>query len=231
MTEANALPTQSYAALSVGAALVPYTIHRRQPGARDVLIDIEFCGVCHSDLHFVHNDWGMSAYPLVPGHEIIGRVRSVGPDVTDLVVGQRVGVGCLVGSCGHCTSCDSGDEQYCLNGMIPTYGAPSEDPGGLTFGGYSKAITVDRDFVLTIPDTLDAAACAPLLCAGITTYSPLRHWKVGPGMTVGVIGLGGLGHMGIKLAHAMGARVIMITTSADKAAQSIAASALSILCA
>ncbi|MFT7106660.1 MAG: putative zinc-type alcohol dehydrogenase-like protein [Yoonia sp.] len=215
---ANSIATESYAALAVGAALVPHTIHRRQPGARDVLIDIDFCGVCHTDLHFVQNDWGMSSYPLVPGHEIIGRVRAVGPEVTDLSVGQNVGVGCLVESCRHCASCESGEEQYCLNGMTMTYGSPSEDPGGVTYGGYSKSITVNRDFVLTVPDTLDPSACAPLLCAGITTYSPLRHWNVGPGTTVGVIGLGGLGHMGIKLAHAMGARVVMITTSASKAA-------------
>lgn len=218
MSDANSIPTDSYAALAAGAELGPYKISRRQPGARDVQIDIDFCGVCHTDLHFVNNDWGMSLYPLVPGHEIIGRVRAVGPEVKDLTVGQRVGVGCLVESCRHCASCESGNEQYCLNGMTMTYGSATDDPGGMTYGGYSKGITVNRDFVLTIPDALDPSACAPLLCAGITTYSPLRHWNVGSGKKVGVIGLGGLGHMGIKLAHAMGAHVVMITTSASKAA-------------
>jgi uncharacterized zinc-type alcohol dehydrogenase-like protein len=217
MSQANPIPTESYAALATGEKLVPHSIERRQTGLRDVQIDIDFCGVCHTDLHLVNNDWGMSVYPLVPGHEIIGRVSAVGSAVNDLNVGQRVGVGCLVDSCQQCSSCERGEEQYCLNGMTMTYGSPTEDPGGITFGGYSKMITVNRDFVLKVPETLDPSACAPLLCAGITTYSPLRHWKVGPGMTVGVIGLGGLGHMGIKLAHAMGARVIMITTSASKA--------------
>lgn len=217
MSTANAIPTASYAALSAGADLVPYRIERRQPGPRDVQIDIEYCGVCHTDLHFVNNDWGMSAYPLVPGHEIVGRVHALGPDVDDLTVGQRVAVGCLVGSCRTCSSCEKGEEQYCLNGATLTYGSPSEDPGGFTYGGYSRMITADRDFVLTVPDALDPSGCAPLLCAGITTYSPLTHWNIGPGMNVGVIGLGGLGHMGIKLASAMGARVVMITTSPSKA--------------
>ena len=194
MSEVNAIPTESYAALSAGAKLVPHSIARRQPGQRDVQIDIDFCGVCHTDLHFVNNDWGMSVYPLVPGHEIIGRVSAVGPEVSDLTVGQRVGVGCIVDSCHQCSSCESGEEQYCLNGMTMTYGSPTEDPGGMTCGGYSKMITVNRDYVLTVPEALDPSACAPLLCAGITTYSPLRHWKVGLGTTVGVIGLGGLGH-------------------------------------
>jgi alcohol dehydrogenase (NADP+) len=217
MNESNAIPTASYAALSAGAKLAPYTIHRRQPGQRDVLIDIDFCGVCHTDLHMVNNDWGMATYPLVPGHEIIGRVKAVGPEVTDLKVGQRVGVGCLVDSCGECAPCKNGEEQYCQTGMTMTYASPTDDPGGMTYGGYSRSITVTRDFVLTVPDGLDPSACAPLLCAGITTYSPLRRWNVGAGSTVGVIGLGGLGHMGIKLARAMGAQVVMITTSASKA--------------
>lgn len=217
MTEANTIPTQSYAALSAGANLVPHRIERRQTGLRDVQIDIDFCGVCHTDLHFVNNDFGITQYPLVPGHEIIGRVSALGPEVRDLTIGQRVGVGCIIDSCRKCSSCKSGEEQYCLTGMTGTYGFPTEDPGGFTYGGYSKMITVDRDYVLTIPETLDPGACAPLLCAGITTYSPLRHWRVGHGTTVGVIGLGGLGHMGIKLAHAMGARVVMITTSPSKA--------------
>ena len=165
----------------------------------------------------VNDDWGMSVYPLVPGHEIIGRVAAVGAEVDDLRPGQRVGVGCLVGSCGHCDACEHDLEQYCTNGFTMTYGSPTRDPGGATFGGYSKRIVVDRHFVLVVPENLDPKGAAPLLCAGITTYSPLVRWQVGPGKTVGVIGLGGLGHMGIKLAHAMGAQVTMITTSAHKA--------------
>lgn len=210
--------TASFAANEAGAQLRPFTIERRPVGPRDVQIEIDFCGVCHSDLHFVNDDWGMSAYPLVPGHEIIGKISALGNAVDDVTVGQRVGVGCLVGSCRACDACHENLEQYCTNGFTMTYGSPTGDPGGLTFGGYSKRIVVDRDFVLTIPDELDSSGAAPLLCAGITTYSPLVHWKVGSGMTVGVIGLGGLGHMGLKFAHAMGARVVMISTSAHKAA-------------
>lgn len=208
--------TASFAANEAGARLQPFTIERRPVGSRDVQIEIDYCGVCHGDLHFVNNDFGMSTYPMVPGHEIIGKISALGNAVDDLTVGQRVGVGFLVGSCRECDACHANLEQYCTNGWTMTSGSPTEDPGGLTFGGYSKRIVVDRDFVLTIPENLDPGGTAPLLCAGITTYSPLAHWKVGPGMTVGVIGLGGLGHMGIKFAHAMGARVVMITTSAHK---------------
>jgi uncharacterized zinc-type alcohol dehydrogenase-like protein len=218
MNVQNAVPTAAYAALEQGAALQPHRIERRTLGPRDVQVDIDYCGVCHSDLHFVNDDWGMSTYPLVPGHEVIGTVAALGSDVTDLNVGQRVGVGCMVDSCRTCPQCAAGEEQYCVNGMTMTYGSPTEDPGGMTHGGYSKMIAVNRDFVLKVPDSLDPAACAPLLCAGITTYSPLRHWKVGPGQTVGIIGLGGLGHMGIKFAHALGAETVMITTSPGKAA-------------
>jgi alcohol dehydrogenase (NADP+) len=210
--------TASYAAHEAGARLRPFPIERRAVGPRDVEIEINFCGVCHSDLHMVNDDWGMSTFPLVPGHEIVGRVAAVGGEVDDLRPGQTVAVGCLVGSCGHCDACEHELEQYCTNGFVMTYGSPTQDPGGVTFGGYSKRIVVDRHFVLVVPENLDPKAAAPLLCAGITTYSPLAHWQVGPGKTVGVIGLGGLGHMGIKLAHAMGARVTMITTSAHKAA-------------
>ena len=209
--------TASFAANEAGARLQPFTIERRPVGSRDVQIEIDYCGVCHTDLHYVNNDWGVSTYPLVPGHEIIGKISALGNAVDDFTIGQRVGVGTLVGSCRECDACQANLEQYCTNGFTMTYASPTEDPGGLTFGGYSKRIVVDRDFVLTIPENLDSRGTAPLLCAGITTYSPLAHWKVGPGMTVGVIGLGGLGHMGIMFAHAMGARVVMITTSAHKA--------------
>ena len=180
-------------------------------------IDIEFCGVCHTDLHFAKNDWGRSNYPLVPGHEIVGTVKAVGSQVKKFKLGQKVAVGCFVNSCHTCSSCAVDLEQYCLKGVTGTYNAASVDPGGFTYGGYSKHIVVDEHFVLRMPDKLDPAAAAPLLCAGITTYSPLKHWNIKAGMTVGVIGLGGLGHMGIKFARAMGAKTIMITTSAHKA--------------
>jgi len=206
-----------YAAHAADEPLKPHQITRRVAGAKDVQIDIEFCGVCHTDIHYAKNDWGRSNYPIVPGHEIVGTVRAIGPEVSDLRVGQRVAVGCFVGSCQHCSSCHADMEQYCLNGFTATYNTLSKDPGGFTYGGYSKSIVVDRHFVLTVPDSLDPAGAAPLLCAGITTYSPLKHWNVQAGMTVGVIGLGGLGHMGIKFAHAMGARTVMITNSAHKA--------------
>ncbi len=206
----------AFCAPTAGAALGPVKIERRPVGPRDVLIEIDYCGVCHSDLHMARNDWGMSLFPMVPGHEIIGRVVSTGAEVTDLAAGKRVGVGCLVDSCRQCEACDDHLEQYCVKGFTLTYSSPTRDPGGLTFGGYSKQIVVDRNYVVTVPETLDPAGAAPLLCAGITTWSPLAHWKIGPGMTVGVIGLGGLGHMGVKFAHALGARVVMITTSPQK---------------
>jgi uncharacterized zinc-type alcohol dehydrogenase-like protein len=182
-----------------------------------VAIDIAFCGVCHTDLHFAKNDWGRSNYPLVPGHEIVGTVNAVGADVKKFKLGQKVAVGCFVNSCHTCSSCAVDLEQYCLKGVTGTYNAASVDPGGFTYGGYSKHIVVDEHFVLRIPEGLDLAGAAPLLCAGITTYSPLKHWNIQAGMRVGVIGLGGLGHMGIKFAHAMGAKTTMITSSAHKA--------------
>jgi uncharacterized zinc-type alcohol dehydrogenase-like protein len=182
-----------------------------------VAIDIAFCGVCHTDLHFAKNDWGRSNYPLVPGHEIVGTVNAVGADVKKFKLGQKVAVGCFVNSCHTCSSCAVDLEQYCLNGVTGTYNAASVDPGGFTYGGYSKHIVVDEHFVLRMPEGLDLAGAAPLLCAGITTYSPLKHWNIQAGMRVGVIGLGGLGHMGIKFAHAMGAQTTMITSSAHKA--------------
>ena len=215
------LTTPSIAAHSATTPLAPLAIARRAVGPHDVQIDIDYCGICHTDLHVAKNDWGRSVYPIVPGHEIVGRVRAVGAQVTHFAPGQAVAVGCFVGSCGTCSSCADHMEQYCLNGYTLTYGSPSADPGGYTQGGYSKSIVVGQDFVLSLPEGMDAAAAAPLLCAGITSYSPLRHWGVGPGMTVGVIGLGGLGHMGIKLAHAMGAKTVMITTSPGKAADAM----------
>ena len=186
-------------------------------GPKDVAIDIAFCGVCHTDLHFAKNDWGRSNYPLVPGHEIVGTVKAVGTEVKQFKLGQKVAVGCFVDSCRTCSSCAVHLEQYCLKGVTGTYNAASVDPGGFTYGGYSKHIVVDEHFVLRMPNGLDLAGAAPLLCAGITTYSPLKHWNIQAGMRVGVIGFGGLGHMGIKFAHAMGAQTTMITSSAHKA--------------
>ncbi|MGH8373245.1 MAG: NAD(P)-dependent alcohol dehydrogenase [Gammaproteobacteria bacterium] len=213
------IQAQGYATQSATDELKPFRFERRDPRPTDVVIDILYCGICHSDIHSARNEWGWSSYPFVPGHEIIGRVKAVGGKVTKFKVGDRVGVGCLVDSCRHCASCDEGLEQYCENGFTGTYGGEDKiggTPHKKTFGGYSDKITVDERFVLSIPENLDPAAAAPLLCAGITTYSPLRHWKVGPGQKVGIIGLGGLGHMGVKFAHAMGARVVMITTSPEK---------------
>lgn len=209
--------TSCFAALASDQDLVPHHIERRRIGPKDVAIDIAFCGVCHTDLHFAKNDWGRSNYPLVPGHEIVGTVNAVGADVKKFKLGQKVAVGCFVNSCHTCSSCAVDLEQYCLNGVTGTYNAASVDPGGFTYGGYSKHIVVDEHFVLRMPDGLDLAGAAPLLCAGITTYSPLKHWNIQAGMRVGVIGLGGLGHMGIKFAHAMGAQTTMITSSAHKA--------------
>ena len=213
--------TSSFAAQSPTSPLAPHQIDRRDVGPKDVQIAIEFCGVCHTDIHYSKNDWGGSVYPVVPGHEIVGKVTALGSEVSHLRVGQRVAVGCFVDSCHTCSSCKADLEQYCLNGFTATYNSASKDPGGVTYGGYSKSIVVDRHFVLTVPEGLDPAGAAPLLCAGITTYSPLKHWGIKPGMTVGIIGLGGLGHMGVKLAHAMGAKTVMITTSKNKAADAI----------
>ncbi len=210
------LASHGYAAATAKSALAPYRFERREPGAHDVQIDILYCGVCHSDLHTARNEWGNTVYPSVPGHEIIGRVSKVGAQVQQFKPGQVVGVGCMVDSCQHCASCDEGLEQYCENGFTGTYNAPEKHTGGITYGGYADNIVVDEKFVLRISDKLDPAAAAPLLCAGITTYSPLRHWKVGKGHKVGIVGLGGLGHMGVKIAHAMGAHVVLFTTSPNK---------------
>ncbi len=193
------------------------SIERREPGPRDVQIDIAYCGICHSDLHTARAEWAGTHYPCVPGHEIVGKVSAVGDAVNGFKVGDVVGVGCLVNSCKQCPSCDEGLEQYCEKGWTGTYNSPTADAPGHTLGGYAQRIVVDQDFVLQVkhPES-QLAAVAPLLCAGITTYSPLRHWKVGPGQKVGVVGIGGLGHMGVKIAHAMGAHVVAFTTSDSK---------------
>jgi len=214
------IKTQGYAALTAKDALAPFTFERREPGPKDVQIDILFCGVCHSDLHTARDEWHMTQFPSVPGHEIVGRVTAVGAEVTGFKVGDLAGVGCMVDSCKHCASCDEGLEQYCENGFTGTYNGPLFG-GPNTYGGYSDKIVVREDFVLRIAPEQNLAAVAPLLCAGITTYSPLRHWKVGPGMKVGIVGLGGLGHMGVKLAHAMGAHVVLFTTSPSKTADAL----------
>lgn len=208
--------TKAYAAFNTTDELKPFEFDRRELKATDVKIEIDYCGVCHSDIHTAHNDWGMSEYPVVPGHEIVGRVTALGSDVKNFKVGELVAVGCMVDSCRECESCKNDLEQFCMKGMVMTYGSPDPEMGGVTHGGYSTQIVVNEYFVLKVSDTLDTKAVAPLLCAGITTYSPLRHWKVGKGQKVGVIGLGGLGHMGVKFASAMGAHVVMITTSPEK---------------
>lgn len=207
---------QAYGALAGDQPLQPLQITRRAPGPHDVQIGIAFCGVCHSDLHQVRSEWAGTLYPCVPGHEIVGRVTAVGRHVTRFKEGDLVGVGCIVDSCRHCEECEAGYENYC-DGMVGTYNGPTDDPPGHTLGGYSQQVVVDERYVLSIrhPES-QLAAVAPLLCAGITTYSPLRHWGAGRGKTVGVVGIGGLGHMGIKLARAMGADVVAFTTSESK---------------
>ncbi|MDR4534187.1 NAD(P)-dependent alcohol dehydrogenase [Glutamicibacter endophyticus] len=206
---------KAYAAPAAGADLIETTIERREVGPKDVLIEIKFAGICHSDIHTVRGDWGPQSYPLAPGHEIAGIVAAVGSEVTKHAVGDRVGVGCMVNSCGSCVNCKNGDEQYCLEGMVGTYGATDRD-GTITQGGYSTYVVVTEDFVLSIPEGIDLDVAAPLLCAGITTFSPLRHWGAGPGTKVAVIGLGGLGHMAVKLARAMGAEVTVLSQSLKK---------------
>jgi alcohol dehydrogenase (NADP+) len=207
---------KSWGATSAKSALAPLSIERREPQATDVAIEILFCGVCHSDLHTVRNEWQNTVYPVVPGHEIVGRVTAVGASVTRFKVGDIAAVGCMVDSCRTCPACARGLEQYCQSFPILTYNSPDKHLGGMTYGGYSDSVVVDEAFVLRVRDGVNLAATAPLLCAGITTYSPLRHWKVGPGQKVGVVGLGGLGHMALKLARAMGAHVVQFTTSANK---------------
>lgn len=210
---------KGYAATSELSGLAPFSFRRRELRPDDVSIEIEYCGVCHTDIHFAENDWGRTNYPVVPGHEIIGKVVAVGNDVSQFTVGQRVGVGCMVDSCRQCASCDQGLEQYCREGMTPTYNGRDRHDQLPTFGGYSDGIVVAERFVVRVPDSLDPAAAAPLLCAGITTYSPLKHYGVKPGDKVGVIGMGGLGHMGVKFARALGAEVTLFTRSRAKEAE------------
>ncbi|WP_429349197.1 NAD(P)-dependent alcohol dehydrogenase [Paraburkholderia sp. Clong3] len=208
--------TYAYAATDATAPLAPFEIQRRAPRAHDVQMEVLYCGVCHSDLHQARNEWKNTIYPVVPGHEIVGRVTAVGPKVTKYKVGELVAVGCLVDSCRTCSSCAEGLEQYCENGWVGTYNGVDRVDGQVTYGGYSTQLVVDEAFTLRVPQNLDPAGVAPLLCAGITTYSPLRTWGVGPGKKVGIVGLGGLGHMGVKLARAMGAHVVLFTTSPSK---------------
>jgi alcohol dehydrogenase (NADP+) len=213
------LNTRGYAAQSATAPLGPFSFERRDPRPNDVQIDILYCGVCHSDLHTARGEWGGTQYPCVPGHEIVGRVVRVGEAVRKFKPGELVGVGCMVDSCRACAACKEGLEQYCENGFTGTYNGPEQGTGANTYGGYSNTIVVREEFVLTVrhpPEQL--AAVAPLLCAGITTWSPLKQWNVGPGKRVGVVGLGGLGHMAVKLAHALGAEVTLFTTSPNKTA-------------
>jgi alcohol dehydrogenase (NADP+) len=208
--------TRAYAAHSAKAPLAPFSLERREPRAQDVLIDILYCGVCHSDLHQVRDEWGGAIFPMVPGHEIVGRVAKVGSAVTRFKVGDAVGVGCFVDSCRECGSCRKGEEQYCAQGMVGTYNSRERDGVTPTYGGYSTHITVEEGYVLRIPESLPLDRAAPLLCAGITTYSPLRHYGVKAGDKVAVVGLGGLGHMGVKLAKTMGAEVTVLSTSPSK---------------
>lgn len=208
--------TNAYAAQTKTSPLAPFTIDRREPGPKDVAIDIKFCGICHSDVHQVRDEWGGSLYPMVPGHEIVGHVTAVGADVKKFKVGDTVGVGCMVDSCRACVNCKDGEEQFCVEGMTATYNSKERDGKTLAQGGYAQSIVVDEAFVLNVDKKLDLAAAAPLLCAGITTYSPLKRWKAGPGKKVGIVGLGGLGHMGVKIAVAMGADVTVFTTSESK---------------
>ncbi|MES2474468.1 MAG: NAD(P)-dependent alcohol dehydrogenase [Verrucomicrobiota bacterium] len=210
------MSTQAYAAQSATDSLKPFSINRREPTAHDVQIEILFCGVCHSDLHQARNEWQNTIFPCVPGHEIVGKVTKVGSAVTKFKVGDIAAVGCMVDSCRKCPSCEEGHEQFCDEFPAFTYNGADKHSGGHTFGGYSESIVVDEAFTLRVPENLDLAAVAPLLCAGITTYSPLKHWKVQKGQKVGIVGLGGLGHMGVKFAHAFGAHTVLFTTSPGK---------------
>ena len=218
-TTTDATPCDGYAAHDAASPLRPHSFTRRALRPDDVRIEIQYCGVCHSDLHTARNDWRNTTYPVVPGHEIVGEVTAVGADVSRFKRGDRVAVGCLVDSCKECRDCNAGLEQYCRKGATLTYNGKDRLTGEPTHGGYSTHIVVREAFVLRVPAGLDPARAAPLLCAGITTYSPLRHWRIGPGSTVAVAGLGGLGHLGVKLAHALRAEVTVVTRSADKAAE------------
>ena len=208
--------THAYAAQDAKSKLAPFEYQPRELREHDVQIEVMYCGVCHSDLHQARNEWKNTIFPVVPGHEIVGRVTAVGGHTHKYKVGDLVGVGCMVDSCRECDSCKEDLEQYCENGFTGTYNGEDRITGDITYGGYSTQVVVNEDFVLRVPENLDPAGTAPLLCAGITTYSPLQHWKVGPGKKVGIVGLGGLGHMGVKIAHAMGAYVVLFTTSPSK---------------
>ncbi len=210
------MKSKSYAAPIAKAPLIPFECERREPGPHDVLIDIQFCGICHSDIHQAREEWGGAIFPMVPGHEIAGLVTQVGAKVSKYKVGDKVGVGCFVDSCRDCEQCRKGEEQYCERGMIATYNAMEKDGKTPTYGGYSKQIVVDENYVCRIPANLPLDKAAPLLCAGITLYSPLKHWKAGPGKKVAIVGLGGLGHMGVKIAHALGANVTVLSHSTKK---------------
>ena len=215
---AKKLPAKGYAAYAVAEDLKPFDFERRIPGPHDVLADILYCGICHSDLHFIRNDWGMSIYPLVPGHEIVARVTEIGDHVKKFKVGDIVGIGCLVDSCRECENCKQDLEQYCSGGMVLTYSGYEKDGKTITYGGYSNKIVADENYVLRVSDKLPLEKVAPLLCAGITTYSPLRHWKIEAGHKVGVLGLGGLGHMAVKFAVSFGAEVTVLSSTASKEA-------------
>jgi len=218
---AKTVPARAYAVLNASSPFAPLSITRREPRPQDVQIEIQYCGICHSDLHTARNEWQNTVYPCVPGHEIVGRVVKVGSAVKRFREGDVAAVGCMVDSCRTCASCRDGDEQFCENGMTFTYNSEDKVSGGITYGGYSESIVVDEAFVLRVPNGLDLAATAPLLCAGITTYSPLKRWKAGKGKKVGVVGLGGLGHMAVKLANAFGAHVALFTTSPKKSADAL----------
>lgn len=209
-------PVKAYGTEAADAPFHTLEIERRALLPTDVEIDILYCGICHSDLHAVKNDWGGTTYPIVPGHEIVGRITQIGEKVTRFNVGDLAAIGCIVDSCGHCHQCAEGEEQFCENGWTVVFNSPDKLSGGVTYGGFSERIVAKADYVLKMPENMDPAASAPILCAGITVYSPLKHWKTGPGKKVGIIGIGGLGHMAIKIAKAMGAHVVVFTTSPDK---------------
>jgi alcohol dehydrogenase (NADP+) len=208
--------SHGYAALNAQSPLAPFAFTRRDPGPTEIAVEILYCGVCHSDLHMARNEWGQSIYPMVPGHEIVGRVTAAGSAVTKFKLGDIAAIGVIIDSCRHCAPCNRGEEHFCDEGATLTYAAPDRVDGSITMGGYSNNYVVDERFAHTVPANLNLAAVAPLLCAGITTYSPLRHWKTGPGKKVGIVGLGGLGHMALKFAHSFGARVVQFTTNLRK---------------
>ena len=209
--------TKAYGTEAATSPMHDFSIERRELTSTDVQIEILYCGICHSDLHAVHNDWGATTYPIVPGHEIVGRVTQVGTEVKHFKVGDLAGVGCIVDSCRECDHCHSGDEQYCEKGWTVVFNSPDQKHGGITYGGFSENIVVDENYVVRVPENLDLPSAAPILCAGITVYSPLKHWGAAPGKNIGIIGIGGLGHMAIKIAKAMGAYVTVFTTTQSKA--------------